>query len=365
MNNKIVWYDGRKIKNEDTILTLVSNHSFEFLLVDYGMLQKIKPQKKMKIIVEVEKREEISKELSGKIILSRQLDILKHAKSEGFETAYLTNISSGEDMENAWIHGIEHNYLVLEFKDATNIPLELILARTQARTTAVIKKVATLEEAEICFGVMESGSDGVLLATEDMDEIIKVDKYMTKQKTTKLKLVGAKVTEVRHIGMGKRVCIDTVDILHKNEGMLVGSTSNGGILVSSETHYLPYMDLRPFRVNAGAIHSYVWGPDNMSPYLSDLKAGSKLLCVDTSGNAREVVVGRTKIETRPLLMIGANAEGKVLNLIIQDDWHIRIFGKDGEVRNGSDIKVGDELLAYVCEPGRHVGIKIDEELYEK
>jgi 3-dehydroquinate synthase II/3-amino-4-hydroxybenzoic acid synthase len=87
--------------------------------------------------------------------------------------------------------------------------------------------------------------------------------------------------------------------------MLIGSKSNGGILVSSETHYLPYMELRPFRVNAGAIHSYVWGPDNMSPYLSELKAGSKLLCVDTGGNAREVAVGRAKIETRPLLMICA------------------------------------------------------------
>lgn len=164
--------------------------------------------------------------------------------------------------------------------------------------------------------------------------------------------------------MGKRVCIDTVDCLKQNEGMLVGSKSCGGVLVSSETHYLPYMDLRPFRVNAGAIHSYIWGPDDMSPYLSDLKAGSKVLCVDTEGNAREVIVGRTKIETRPLLMITVKAKGESLNVIVQDDWHIRIFGADGKVKNASQIKCGDELLVYVCDSGRHVGIKIEENLEE-
>lgn len=70
------------------------------------------------------------------------------------------------------------------------------------------------------------------------------------QKKIKLDLISAKVTDVTHVGMGKRVCIDTVDCLKQNEGMLVGSKSCGGVLVSSETHYLPYMDLRPFRVNA-------------------------------------------------------------------------------------------------------------------
>ena len=60
--------------------------------------------------------------------------------------------------------------------------------------------------------------------------------------------------------MGDRGCIDTTSIMTKDEGMIVGSTSAGGILVCSETHYLPYMELRPFRVNAGGVHSYVLSP---------------------------------------------------------------------------------------------------------
>ena len=40
--------------------------------------------------------------------------------------------------------------------------------------------------------------------------------------------------------------------------MLIGSTSQGGILACPEVFFLPYMELRPFRVNAGGVHSYVY-----------------------------------------------------------------------------------------------------------
>lgn len=365
MSEKIIWFDARNLKNKETILTLIANKSFEYIVINYSMLDTIKTQKKMKVIVEVTKEEQLTKKLENKIILSTKLSILDDAKENGFKTVFATDVSSREEMEQAWLKGVNYDYLLVEFKDPTNIPLELILARMQNKTTAVLKKVNSLEQAKIAFGVMEKGSDGVLLETEDINEIIETDKFMNKSKMTKLNLANAKVTEVRHIGMGKRVCVDTVDKMSQNEGMIVGSTSNGGILISSETHFLPYMDLRPFRVNAGALHSYVWGPDNMLPYLSDLRAGSKLLCVDTDGNAREIVVGRVKMETRPLLMICAEVEGQAINCIVQDDWHIRIFGSKGEALNASEIKVGDELTAYGCASGRHVGIKIDEDLYEK
>jgi len=125
------------------------------------------------------------------------------------------------------------------------------------------------------------------------------------------------------------------------------------------------MNLRPFRVNAGAIHSYVWMPNDAAEYITDLTAGSKVLCVNTKGETRELVVGRIKMEVRPLLLIKGEAAGKELNVIVQDDWHIRIMGADGKPKNASIIKPGEELLAYVCEPGRHVGIKVNETIFEK
>ena len=125
------------------------------------------------------------------------------------------------------------------------------------------------------------------------------------------------------------------------------------------------MILRPFRVNAGSFNYYVWFPNNTAEYITDLNAGSKVLCINTKGEARVLTVGRIKTEVRPLLLIKGEAGGKEINVIVQDDWHIRIMGADGKPRNATMIKPGDELLAYVCEPGRHVGIKVNETIIER
>jgi 3-dehydroquinate synthase class II len=180
----------------------------------------------------------------------------------------------------------------------------------------------------------------------------------------KFELKEATVTAIKPTGMGSRVCIDTTSDLTQDEGMILGSTSSGGLLTCSETHFLPYMNLRTFRVNAGGIHLYVWGPNDQAVYLSDLKAGDKIYVVNSSGEARAVTVGRLKIESRPLLYIECEIEGIKINTFIQDDWHVRMFGSKGEIRPSSEIKVGDKLLGYLDKPGRHVGLKIDETIKE-
>ena len=68
---------------------------------------------------------------------------------------------------------------------------------------------------------------------------------------------------------------------------------------------------------------------------------------------------------RPLLKIEVEVNGLQINAIVQDDWHIRIFGGAAEVFNASTIQKGDELLVYLCQGGRHVGVKIDEMLQRK
>jgi len=55
---------------------------------------------------------------------------------------------------------------------------------------------------------------------------------------------------------------------------------------------VPYMNLRPFRVDADGIHMYAWAPNGRPPYFSDLGVGETVLAVNTSGRARPVTVGR-------------------------------------------------------------------------
>ena len=249
---------------------------------------------------------------------------------------------------------------VLLFRDPTKIPLEIVLAAAEGAAGQMITVVEDAEEAEIVFGVLERGSDGVLMPASKVGDATELRAAATDVER-ELNLVELKVVGISHVGMGQRACVDTCTYLREDEGLLVGSHSKGMILCVSETHPLPYMPTRPFRVNAGAIHSYTLSKDGRTNYLSELTSGSKVLAVDVKGQTRLVTVGRVKIETRPLLQIDAVApDGRMVNLILQDDWHVRVLGPGGVVHNSTHLKPGDVLLGYQPAEDRHVGYPIDE-----
>ena len=107
----------------------------------------------------------------------------------------------------------------------------------------------------------------------------------------KLALSVATVTAVRPLGMGDRVCLDTVSNMVPGEGMLVGNAGSGFFLVHSESLENPYVAARPFRVNAGAVHAYLYLPEGKTKYLSEVKAGDEVLTVRHDGT--------TSVSNRP------------------------------------------------------------------
>jgi len=361
-----VWFDGRGVPLErQAIWSLVNNSPIQKVVVSIEQRRKGHYPLKTELITEIKRIEDLDGINSGEIVLSADQGLLESAKHRGYKTCVFISVEGRVALEQSWRDALKYDYVLVDFDLPTNIPLELIIARLQDSQTVLLKKVTTFTEMEVVFGVLEKGSDGVLFAGTDLNEIMKVSEYLSTQDIRNIELQPLTVSEIRNIGMGFRACIDTTGLMTQDEGMIVGSTSQGGIFVCSETHYLPYMNLRPFRVNAGAVHSYIWMPNDTAEYLSDLAAGSKVLCVNTEGRARTLTVGRIKVEVRPLLLIKGVAAGKEINVIVQDDWHIRMMGADGQPKNASLIRPGDELLAYVCEPGRHVGIKVNETIIEK
>jgi 3-amino-4-hydroxybenzoic acid synthase len=254
---------------------------------------------------------------------------------------------------------------VLLFRDPTKIPLEIVLAAADGATGGIITVVADVEEAGIVFGVLEQGSAGVLLAPAAVGDATALKAAALAEPGT-IGLVELEIVRTEHIGMGERACVDTCSHFRPDEGILVGSHSKGMILCVSETHPLPYMPTRPFRVNAGAIHSYTVSGQGRTHYLSELTAGSKVLGVDVKGQTRVITVGRVKIESRPLLSIDAvSADGRQVNLILQDDWHVRVLGPGGVVLNSTELKPGDTVLGHLPTADRHVGYPINEFCLEK
>jgi len=361
-----IWFDGRSVPLErHDIWGLVNNSPIKKVVVSAQQRRDGHYPHKTELITELRNEEDLAGIAGGDIVLSDRLDLLEKACHCGYKTCGFFSVSGSESLEQSWQEAVKFNYAIVDFDLPTNIPLELIIARLQDRKTVLLRQVTTVEDMEIAFGVLEHGSDGVLFTGIDAAVVQKMIKYLSKETIHRIELQPLVVTEVRHVGMGARACIDTTGLMTPEEGMIVGSTSGGGIFVCSETHFLPYMNLRPFRVNAGAVHSYVWKPDDSAEYVTDLAAGSKVLCVNIRGEARELTVGRVKTEMRPLLMVKGEVSGKELNVIVQDDWHIRIMGADGRPKNATEIRPDDKLFAYVCEPGRHVGIKVDETILEK
>ena len=370
--SKEIWYETDKSTNV-SLLEKVYNLDYCRVLVpfeDRKILYNIIPPRRIKISFIIKSKLQFEEFLESKfnercdILLVNNFNLINLIKESKFRVGLLLNVNDQKTMEYAADIASDLDILLIEFKDATNIPLELILSKTQREKVRIFKKVITAEDGKVSFQTMEMGSDGIVLNSDKINEIVELNNIFSNATRLQLQMKEAIVTKIKHVDMGDRVCIDTTSELDKNEGMILGSTSEGGIVVCSETHYLPYMDLRPFRVNAGAIHLYVWGPGNKTYYLSDLRAGRKIYVVNSEGKVRIVTIGRLKIERRPLLYIEAKIDETKINTFIQDDWHVRVMGSKGEILPSSEIIIGEKLLAYRDEPGRHVGIKIDEKIKE-
>ncbi|MFD8493030.1 3-dehydroquinate synthase II family protein [Amycolatopsis sp. NPDC059657] len=287
-----------------------------------------------------------------------ELSALSHQADKN--VAGWVHVRDDRTLKLACSAAVDLPYTVVEFADPTKIPLEIVLAAADKSPGALICVCADLEEASIVVDVLERGSEGILLAPKDAGEVFALVRMLEAQ-SPELALATLTVDRIEHHGLGDRVCVDTCSHFGEDEGILVGSYSTGFILCCSETHPLPYMPTRPFRVNAGALHSYVLGPNNRTNYLSELGSGSTVLAVNADGKTRRVVVGRAKLESRPLLTITAHsAEGVIVSLTVQDDWHVRVLGPGAKVRNVTELQLGDELLGYIATDQRHVGIPIGE-----
>ncbi len=256
------------------------------------------------------------------------------------------------------------DFLIVTGTDWKVIPLENLIAELQRYDVKIIFGVKSAEEARLAFQTLETGADGVLLDSGNIQEIKDTIKAARELENESTELASAVVTRVEPLGMGDRVCVDTCNLMQKGEGMLIGSQASGMFLVNSESDDSPYVAARPFRVNAGAVHSYIKIGDK-TRYLSELRTGDTVTIVDSKGRQREGFVGRVKIESRPLMLIEAKAGDRTLSAILQNAETIKLVGKDGNPISVAKLKKGDEVLVRLEEGARHFGKKIEETIIEK
>ena len=264
------------------------------------------------------------------------------------------------------------DWILLEFQDWTMIPIENIVASCDGGPTKVAARIISPEQAQGAAFALDIGVDAILAKAECLDSalIAKLQRQESSEPTETIirepfAPATLTVTDVKEGGVGDRVCVDFTSYLEKGEGMLVGSSASSMVLVHSETIESEFVPVRPFRVNAGAVHCYTLMADGTTKYLCEIISGDEVAIISAQGNMRAAVVGRLKIERRPLIQLfWSDDNGKEGHTFLQQAETVRLIEKPGIPTQVTEMEVGMELIGSSDPFGRHLGLAISAEVRE-
>ncbi|KAG4139882.1 hypothetical protein ERO13_D07G222100v2 [Gossypium hirsutum] len=293
----------------------------------------------------------------------------------GERVATIFQVSTPSELKK--LHPEAHHVgnVVIDLLDWQVIPAENIVAEFQGSKTTVFAVSKSPAEAQLFLEALEHGLGGVVLKVEDFKAVLDLKEYFNRRNEVhnRLSLTKATITQVHAVGMGDRVCVDLCSLMGPGEGLLVGSFARGLFLVHSECLESSYIASRPFRVNAGPVHAYVATPGGKTSYLSELKAGKEVMVVDQTGKMRTAIVGRVKIETRPLILVEAKIDANdqtVYSILLQTAETVALVCPHEGNRTQktvipvTSLKAGDEVLLRLQGGARHTGIEIKEFIVE-
>ena len=263
-------------------------------------------------------------------------------------------------------------WVMVRCSDWKMIPLENIIASSSGSGTRIA--VAISEEIDI-QGVsfaLEHGVDAIVIPPEaeapslwESAISIAAEKVTRKIEEHNPELSIAKVSAVTTAGLGERVCVDLTERLSDGEGIVVGSTSSCLCLVHGETIPSQYVPSRPFRINAGAIHSYVLLGNGSTKYLSEISSGDRVSVFSKDGITRIATIGRLKIEKRPLLKISLESENANGHILVQQAETVRLLTSSGVAIPVTEISVDEEIMVLTDRSMRHIGNPVQGEVSER
>ena len=111
--------------------------------------------------------------------------------------------------------------------------------------------------------------------------------------------------------------------------------------------------------------------DGNTRYMAELTAGDELLAVDQEGNGRSVVLGRLKIEQRPMLKIVGKKHTKThqnantCHVFMQQAETVRLITSESAAISITELKQGDLVLGWEGHDARHVGLPVDGGIEER
>jgi len=279
--------------------------------------------------------------------------------------------SDGQSMARAMAGSVE--WILLDLGKWKMIPIENIIAACDGGPTKVAARISSAEQVLGAAFALQIGVDALLVNEETLPAAIIaksqrgeiVNEKPTQTNFEHLSLSRLEVIEVREGGVGDRVCVDLTTLLDLGEGMLVGSSASSMVLVHGETVESEFVPTRPFRVNAGAAHSYILKADGTTSYLCELKMGDEVMVVNKEGLSRSATVGRVKIERRPFVLFRwKNEKHNEAGALLQQAETVRLISESQKLVSITELEPGTMLLGWAGGAGRHVGQEISADVKE-
>ncbi len=266
-------------------------------------------------------------------------------------------------LERAIAETPEGGLLAVEWTSDRVIPLETAVA-ARGRRFELWTFAARASEVPAALGALEHGADRVIVTVRSVDEVDELERVVGGPLPSGLAWSALPVLAVEPAGPGDRVIVDTTSLLAPAEGLLVGSAAAFLFHVASEAVGSTFSRPRPFRVNAGAAHSYVLMADGTTRYLAELEGGDSVLAAVPGGAARAVRVGRIKLERRPLVQVRADDAGTSRTVFLQEAETVRLSAPDRRIAT-TELSAGARVAGVRLPPARHLGTAVQETIEER
>ncbi len=307
--------------------------------------------------------EEADPGVDGVTVYRRRADAIVAPAGSSPATIPLLSVGGPEELGRAIDAGRSHGAVAIRWTAERIIPLENLLAKGHARFETWVV-VGGLDEVPAMLGALEHGADHLVVEVSTAEDIDRLEALIEGAGAVSIAWELRPIRRVAPAGLGDRVIVDTTSILRASEGMLVGSAAAFLFHVVSEAVGSKFTRPRPFRVNAGAAHSYVLLADGTTRYLAELEPGDAVAVAEPGGSARSVRVGRIKIERRPLVLVEVEHEGHPFTVFLQDAETVRLSGSAGPVAT-TQLAVGLTVQGAAFPPARHLGSVVEESIQER
>jgi 3-dehydroquinate synthase II len=325
-----------------------------------GLVSKIKPLGRTEVI-----SSQNNGNTDGLLLCTPNDTEIREGKAQGLDISVEYVILQKSDEKKAIeAASAGADRIIISAEDWKIIPFENLIAELHDKGCTLYAKIETIEDAKLALSALEIGVDGLVISSK-ADWISDIVKDLQGNGKAQFDLFPSEIVEIRPLANGERVCVDTCSLLVPGEGMLIGSQSDTFYLIHGETLKTEFADPRPFRVNAGAVHAYALMADGRTKYLSELSSGDEVAIIKNDGVSRSAIIGRSKIETRPLLLIRSQSGETSSSIILQNAETIMLVLEDGNAKSVASLEIGDKILTHRVNGGRHFGKAIQETILEQ